>query len=166
MKLNIPDLKNIEQEKLSRAEVRQLYYNLQSDKLNVIKNHSLMYAIGRTVDKLKPIIKKIEPDYVIPNYDQYKEDLQKLHEKLSGGKTVETRSGEKIYDINYNGIEYTSKLEEIKEEYGINEYEDWMNQPFDEEVPIHYVNNKEVTVEKDVPDYGIYKLIKILFKEE
>jgi len=169
-KLKLPDFKSLKEAKeiITRTDVRLMHQNLQSKKLDAIKNHSLIYAIGRTLDKLKAVDKEMAPEKVIVGWEEYNEKLRELHEKLSGGKTTETHDGQKIWQINYSSNEYAKATKALREEYGIDQYEEWMNGAFDENIAdfIHYVNDKEVSVEKDVPDFGVYKLIKFMFKDK
>jgi ribosome assembly protein YihI (activator of Der GTPase) len=151
---------------LTRLEVRRMYAGLESPSLDSIKCFPLFYAIDRTRRKLKPVYEALSPEKMIKDYDEYNREIRALHESLSEGRTITTRTGEKIWDINYNSNEYLDKLDELKTKYGIKEYDEFINGEFDEDIDqyIHYVNDKEVDPKKDVPDFGTFKLISFLFK--
>ena len=154
---------------ITRLEVLQRKQGLEHPALNSITNRSLFYAIDRTLDKLTSVTKTFEPKRSINDYDEYLKEVRDLHEKLSGGKTTENpMNGEKIWDVNYGSNEYVNKINALKEKYGVKTYDEWMAAPFDENIDdyIHFVNEKEVDIDKDVPNYGVYKLIKFLFKNK
>lgn len=169
--LKIPSFDNIKSAKksVSRNEIRAMYAGLESKKLESIKNHSLMYAINRTKRYLKEISDLLSPEKVITGWEDYNAEIRKLHEDLSGGKTIENPvTGEKMWNVNYGSSEYHQQLKELKDKYGITEYEQYMEGEFDEPLEkfIHYVNEKEVDKKVDIPDYGVMKLIHFLWKEE
>ena len=89
--LKIPSFDNIKSAKksVSRNEIRAMYAGLESKKLESIKNHSLMYAINRTKRYLKEISDLLSPEKVITGWEDYNAEIRKLHEDLSGGKTIE-----------------------------------------------------------------------------
>ena len=154
---------------ITRLEVLQRKQGLESPALNSITNFSLFYAIDRTLEKLTSVAKSFEPKKRIPNFDEYNQKVRDLLEKLSGGKTIENpMTGEKMWDINYSSNEYVSKINALKEEYGVKAYDEWMAAPFDENIDdyIHFVNEKEVDPMKDVPNYGVYKLISFMFRKK
>lgn len=168
--LKLPSFENVmkEDKKLSRLDVRRMYNGLEDKRLDVIKKHSLMYSINRTKKYLKEIDELLSPENVIPEWEQYNKEVREFHEKISGGKTIENpKTGEKMWDINYSSKEYNDTLEELKQKYSIDEYEAYMKGDFDEPIEkfIHYVNEKEVDIKVDVPDYGVMKLIYFLWKD-
>lgn len=152
---------------LTRLEVRRMYAGLESPSLDSIKCFPLFYAIDRTRRKLKPVYEALSPEKMIKDYDEYNREVRKLHETMSEGKTITTPSGDKIWDINYNSNEYINKISEIKKKYGVDKYEEFLNEEFDEDITqyIHYVNSKEVDPKTDIPNFGVYKLISFLFKD-
>lgn len=165
-----PDFKQTapKSELITRSRVIGIYRGLKSPALDVITNKSLMYAIQRSADKLESVVKLMEPEKVIPDYQQYLNDIRKLNEDLSGGKTIETERGEKVWDLNYNSLAYREAVEKINKQYGIDEYDEWINGEFEENLAdfLHYANTKEIDMEKDIPNYGVFKLIHVLFKEK
>lgn len=169
--LKLPNFDKVldKNKQITRLDVRKMYAGLESERLEVIKNHSLMYAINRTKRHLKEISELLAPENVIPQWEEYNKELRELHERLSGGKTIENpMTGEKMWNINYGSKEYNNGLKELKERYSIDAYDAYMKGDFDEPIDkyIHFVNEKEVDPKVDVPDYGVMKLIHFLWKEE
>lgn len=88
-KITSQDLKQ-KSEIITSSKIIVIYRVMKSPTLDVIINKSLMYAIQRSADKLESVVKLMGPEKVIPNYQRYLNDIRKLNEKLSGGKTIET----------------------------------------------------------------------------
>ncbi len=88
-----PNFKNLKTE-LTNQDVINLHSVLNTVK--GLQGTKLVYAVGRTIDKLNPVVAAMAQDKCIPKqkaFKEYEKELQDLHVKYSKGKYRKTEGG-------------------------------------------------------------------------
>lgn len=135
MELKLPNFQKAKTgaSEFTNFEVRMLYLGLESQELHSITNPSLVHAINRTRRKMKVLYEELGPEAMVPEWAEYEKELNSLNEAFSKNKTIpHPRTGEKLWDINFNSPEYQEAVNTLKAKYGVDEYEGYMKSPFEE----------------------------------
>ena len=170
MELKLPNFQKAKTgaSEFTNFEVRMIYLGLESPELHSITNPNLVHAINRTRRKMKVLYEELGPEAMVPEWSEYEKELNSLNETFSKNKTIpHPRTGERVWDINFNSPEYQERVNSLKSKYGVDIYEEYMKSPFEENFKdfIHKPDNPQYSREKDVPNLGVYKLIYFLFDE-
>jgi hypothetical protein len=162
-----PNLKELDV-KIRNVDVLNLHHALSN--IKGMKGTALVYAVGRTLDKLEPIKTKMSASECIPESEEHKEYIKAIHEihkKFSGDKMKVSTDGNgnpiEVYDFPWLGSKehadkekkWKKELEELREKYkdaiaergqDIEDYNSYLEEPFEEDINnyIHKIKEEKL----------------------
>ncbi len=184
-----PNLKSLKKAKLelTNQDVVNLHQVLNS--IKGLQGTKLVYAVGRTIDKLNPVVKRMAQDECIPKseaFKKYEQALHELHKKYSGGKTRQTEAGtyflfpwdieEDIPDaVEKKREKWLKEREELQEkhikaveerEQQLQDYFEYMEEPFSEDLGDFTHKISEEDLDKCTVPETMRQVIGLLVKQQ
>lgn len=138
---------------------------------HLIHGLKVKHNVVRNMKKLKECATPMLPDNIIPKkpeYIEYENDVRKIFEKISEGKT-KNLGGQQIYDIDGKEDKFQKEHEKILNKYEpaikareeqLTEYETFIQQPFDKEIKWYTFSIDDLATYNPTDENKVYNAIQ------